>query len=257
MREGRLYKIDVYLDSPLAEEVTRIYVAHPECFDDEARRLFTGNLKDYSMRLHFVRSVEDSMKLNRVRSGCIIIAGSGMCEGGRIRHHLKHNLWRSECGIIFVGYQAEGTLGRRLVDGAKAVSVLGEQVVVKAPIYTINGFSAHAGREELLDWLAAFNDSPEVYMVHGEKEARDSLCRPCEGQVRIQSAYAGGRGRGGVVGGWCVYLPRLTPFPIQPPSQLSAPCLTETFSLASLKPLCFTVISYTPGSMSNFSGVRP
>lgn len=175
VREGRLYKIDVYLDSPLAQEVTRIYVAHPECFDDEARRLFTGKQKDYSMRLHFVRSVEDSMKLNNVKSGCIIIAGSGMCEGGRIRHHLKHNLWRSECGIIFVGYQAEGTLGRRLVDGAKTVSLLGEQVVVKAPIYTINGFSAHAGREELLEWLAAFNDSPEVYMVHGEKDARDSL----------------------------------------------------------------------------------
>jgi len=175
VRQERLYRIDVYLDSPLAEEVTRVYVAHPECFDDEARRLFTTRQSDTSIRLHFVRTAEESMKLNRLKSGNIIIAGSGMCEGGRIKHHLKHNLWRSECSVIFVGYQAKGTLGRKIVDGAKAVTVLGEEVVVRASIYTINGFSAHAGREGLIEWLSEFDNSPTIFIVHGEDDAAESF----------------------------------------------------------------------------------
>lgn len=175
VREGRLYRIDVYLDSPLAEAVTKVYVAHPECFDDEARRLFTTLQSDSSIRLHFVRTAEESMKLNRLRSGNIIIAGSGMCEGGRIKHHLKHNLWRAECSVIFVGYQARGTLGRKIVDGAKSVTVLGEEVLVRASVHTINGFSAHAGREGLLEWLSDFDDSPEIFIVHGEDEAGESF----------------------------------------------------------------------------------
>ncbi|MBI5642363.1 MAG: MBL fold metallo-hydrolase [Deltaproteobacteria bacterium] len=175
VREGRLYKIDVYLDSPLAEEVTKVYLAHPECFDEEARRFFTVKQNEQSVRLHFVRTAEESMKLNRLRSGNIIIAGSGMCEGGRIRHHLKHNLWRSECSVVFVGFQAVGTLGRKIVDGAKSVSVLGEEVVVKSTIYTINGFSAHADREELIGWLSAFNNSPQVFITHGESAAATAL----------------------------------------------------------------------------------
>ncbi|MBI1912171.1 MAG: MBL fold metallo-hydrolase [Deltaproteobacteria bacterium] len=175
VREGRLYRIDVYLDSPLAEEVTKIYVSHPECFDEEATKYFTTKNSDSTVRLHFVRTPEESMKLNKLRSGCIVIAGSGMCEGGRIKHHLKHNLWRSECSIIFVGYQAQNTLGRKIVDGAKSVSVLGEEVVVRSSVYTINGFSAHAGQEELIGWLSAFTNSPEIFLVHGEDEAADKL----------------------------------------------------------------------------------
>lgn len=175
VREGRLYRIDVYLDSPLAEEVTKVYVSHPECFDEEASKLFTTDQTETSIRLHFVRTPDESMRLNRLKSGNIIIAGSGMCEGGRIRHHLKHNLWRQECSIIFVGYQAEGTLGRKIVEGAKVVNVLGEDVSVRASIYTINGFSAHAGREELLEWAAGFNNSPEIFLVHGEDDAANSL----------------------------------------------------------------------------------
>lgn len=171
VREGRLYRIDVYLDSPLAEEATKIYVSHPECFDEEARRLFSTKRSDSSIRLHFVRRVEESMQLNRLHSGNIIIAGSGMCEGGRIRHHLKHNLWRSECAVVFVGFQAAGTLGRRIVDGSKTVNILGEEVAVRASIYTINGFSAHADREELITWLSAFKNSPRIFLVHGEQEA--------------------------------------------------------------------------------------
>lgn len=175
VREGRLFRFDVWLDSPLAEEVTKIYIAHPECFDEEARRFFTTRQTDSSIRLHFVRTVEESMKLNRLKSGNIIIAGSGMCEGGRIKHHLKHNLWRSECSVIFVGYQAAGTLGRKIVDGAKIVKVLGEDILVKASIHTVNGFSAHAGREELFEWVSSLEGTPTIFIVHGEDEAADSF----------------------------------------------------------------------------------
>lgn len=174
-REGRIYRYDVYLDSPLAEEITKVYVAHPECFDEEALRFFTTKQAETSIRLHFVRTAEESMKLNRLRSTNIVIAGSGMCEGGRMRHHLKHNLWRSECAVVFVGYQAKGTLGRKIVDGAKIVSILGEDVAVRATVCTINGFSAHAGSDELLDWLSGFSDSPEVFVVHGEEESAEAL----------------------------------------------------------------------------------
>ena len=177
VREGRLFRFDVWLDSPLAEEVTKIYVAHPECFDEEARRFFTTREADSSIRLHFVRTAEESMKLNRLKSGNIIIAGSGMCEGGRIKHHLKHNLWRTECSVIFVGYQASGTLGRKIVDGAKVVKVLGEDIVVRASIHTVNGFSAHAGREELLEWVSAFENTTTIFIVHGEDEAAESFSK--------------------------------------------------------------------------------
>jgi len=100
-----------------------------------------------------------------------------MCEGGRIKHHLKHNLWRSECSVIFVGYQAENTLGRRIIDGARSGNVLGEEVLVRASIYTINGFSAHAGREELVEWLSAFDDTPTIFIVHGEDESAESFSK--------------------------------------------------------------------------------
>ena len=170
VREGRLSKIDVYLDSPLAEEVTRVYLAHPECFDDEARKLFSTEKVGDAIQLHFVQSVRASMALNRKKSGIVVIAGSGMCEGGRIRHHFKHNLWRRECSVIFVGFQGEGTLGRKIVDGARSVKILGENIAVRASTYTINGFSAHADREGLIKWLSAFANFPEVFIVHGEED---------------------------------------------------------------------------------------
>ena len=170
LRKKRLYNINVYLDSPLAQEATQIYLSHPECFDEDAKKLFTTKDYDDSIKLHFVQSAQESMALNKIKSGIIVIAGSGMCEGGRIRHHLKHNLWRSECSVIFVGFQGEGTLGRKIVDGAKTVHILGEEIAVKASIYTINGFSAHADQAELIEWISFFKDSPEVFIVHGEEE---------------------------------------------------------------------------------------
>lgn len=169
VREKRLSNIDVYLDSPLAQDATRVYLSHPECFDEDAKKLFTTKNYSDSIKLHFVQSPQESMLLNKIKSGIIVIAGSGMCEGGRIRHHLKHNLWRTECSIIFVGFQGKGTLGRKIIEGAKTVQILGEEIVVNASIYTINGFSAHADQAELIEWLTFFKNSPDVFIVHGEE----------------------------------------------------------------------------------------
>ncbi|MEW6108949.1 MAG: MBL fold metallo-hydrolase [Nitrospirota bacterium] len=169
VKDGRLFRINVYIDSPLAERITMVYAAHPEYFDREAQQLFNIESRD-AIRIYFTRRTEDSMALNRIKSEAIIIAGSGMCEGGRIRHHLKHNLWRKESGIVFVGYQAEGTLGREIVDGARIVEVLGENIVVRAGIHTLGGFSAHADRDQLINWISKFENSPEIFIVHGEEK---------------------------------------------------------------------------------------
>ena len=169
VRQDRLFRINVYIDSPLAEKITGVYVAHPEYFDEEARQIFNIESRD-AIRIHFTRRAEDSMALNRIKREAIIIASSGMCEGGRIVHHLKHNLWREESSIVFVGYQAEGTLGREIVDGKKIVEVLGDNIKVRARIHTLGGFSAHADQRELMDWISCFRNSPELFIVHGEEK---------------------------------------------------------------------------------------
>ena len=169
VKEDRLFRINVYIDSPLAEKITKVYVSHPEYFDEEAKQIFNISSRD-AMRIHFTTSVEDSMALNRIRKEAIIIASSGMCEGGRVRHHLRHNLGRKESSIVFVGYQAEGTLGRKIIDGAKHVEVLGDTITVRAGIHTLGGFSAHADQNELLHWISCFQNSPEIFIVHGEEK---------------------------------------------------------------------------------------
>jgi metallo-beta-lactamase family protein len=168
VKDKRLDRVEVYVDSPLADEATKIYLAHPEVYDEEATRMLKERGTD-GLKIHFTHSVAESQKINSLRSGIIIMAGSGMCEGGRVQHHLKHNIWRPECSIIFVGYQAEGTLGREIVNGARYANVLGERMAVRAKVYTINGFSAHADRNELLGWLGSFKNRPEVFIVHGEE----------------------------------------------------------------------------------------
>jgi metallo-beta-lactamase family protein len=170
VREDRLFRINVYIDSPLAEGITRVYEEHQDYFDEEAKKIFNTESSD-ALRIHFTTGTEDSMKLNKIRKEAIIIASSGMCEGGRIKHHLKHNLWRRESSIIFVGYQAEGTLGRQIVDGARRVEVLGENIVVSARIHTLGGFSAHADQTELIGWISSFRKAPEIFIVHGEEKA--------------------------------------------------------------------------------------
>jgi Cft2 family RNA processing exonuclease len=115
------------------------------------------------------------MALNRIEAGAIIIAGSGMCNGGRIRHHLKHNLWRANAHVIFVGFQARGTPGRALVDGAKTYRIGGDDIAVKAEIHTLGGFSAHAGQRQLIQWASHFRKKPRLYLVHGDPEAKEAL----------------------------------------------------------------------------------
>lgn len=168
VQDGRLKPLDVYVDSPLAKEATSIYLDHPELFDEDAAAALRKGIGK-SLRLHFTKNTEESMAINRIRSGALIMAGSGMCDGGRIRHHFKHNLWRPECSVVFVGFQAEGTLGRDIVNGNKRVNILGEMIAVRARIFTIGGFSAHADQKELLDWLSSFANKPEVFIVHAEE----------------------------------------------------------------------------------------
>ncbi|MDE1890091.1 MAG: MBL fold metallo-hydrolase [Planctomycetota bacterium] len=171
-REGKLNHLQVFVDSPMALQATRITLKHPECLDKETLELIEkGQFPKSTLTLKFTESIEDSMEINKIKSAAIIISASGMCEAGRIRHHLKHNLWRPECSIIFVGYQAQGTLGRRIVEGAKTVRIFGEEIAVNAKIYTIGGLSAHADRDELLDWLSKFKKKPQrIFVVHGEEE---------------------------------------------------------------------------------------
>jgi metallo-beta-lactamase family protein len=171
VREGKLPKLTVTIDSPLAEKATRIYLGHPDLYDEEAKRLIAGGTIGDAIGIRFTQSVEESMALNRIKSRAVIIAGSGMCEGGRIGHHLKHNLWRPECSIIFVGFQARGTLGRRIVDKAQSVLIWGEEIAVRARVWTIGGFSAHGDQKELLAWLSGFRSRPTVFVTHGEESA--------------------------------------------------------------------------------------
>ena len=170
-RQGRLSGITVYIDSPLAAEATRITMRHPECFDEATKEVFAWrDAHPEAMRVVFTRSAEESRALNALHGGAIILAGSGMCEAGRIKHHLKHNLWRKESTVIIVGFQAQGTLGRKIVDGAKRVRVFGEDVVVAADVYTIGGLSAHADRDDLLAWAGRFEAPPRTVLVaHGEE----------------------------------------------------------------------------------------
>lgn len=164
----------VYVDSPLAIKATEIFAAHPQYFDQLTAKLFheQGRAPFVLDNLVYSRTVEESQQLNAIKSGAIIISASGMADAGRIKHHLKHNLWRKECSVVFFGYQAEGTLGRRLVDGEKKVTIHGEEIDVKAQIHTMDGFSAHADRNEMLQWLHGFNTMPErIFIVHGEENS--------------------------------------------------------------------------------------
>ena len=177
--DGKLDPWQVFLDSPMAIAVTDIYDECLHLLDrkDAAkiREMHKGSLKNFLPNLEYVNSPEESMALNGIPHGAIIIAGSGMCTGGRIRHHLKQRVWNARNVVMFVGFQAVGTLGRILVDGAKEIRLFGEDVVVKAGIETLNGFSAHADQGELIDWLQHIQGKPRVMLVHGELNALDAL----------------------------------------------------------------------------------
>jgi metallo-beta-lactamase family protein len=173
---GRLSPaIQVFLDSPMAINATAIYRRHSECLSDEARALFVEGEDPLSVPgLHITCDSSESRAINLVKGGAIILAGSGMASGGRVVHHLRHNLWRSGAGVIFVGFAASGTLARRIIDGASSVRIFGEDVPVKARAYTINGFSAHADQSELVAWHKSAQ-APRTFLVHGEERAMQAL----------------------------------------------------------------------------------
>ncbi len=171
MDEGKLSRsIQVFLDSPMAISATEIFERHPECYDEKTAMLFSEGRDPFHLPgLHFTRESTESIAINQIGGGAIIMAGSGMCTGGRIKHHLKHNLGRKDSSVIFVGYAATGTLARQLIDGDKTVRIHGEEVDVRAKIHTINGFSAHADQAELLAWHGRIQGVSRTFLVHGEE----------------------------------------------------------------------------------------
>jgi metallo-beta-lactamase family protein len=162
----------VFLDSPMAISATEIFGRHPECYEPGTAELFREGRDPFHLAgLHFTRETIESMAINQIAGGAIVMAGSGMCTGGRIRHHLEHNLGREDSSVIFVGFAATGTLARQLIDGAKEVKIHGHEISVHAKIYTINGFSAHADQAELLAWHSRIGGPARTFLVHGEEQA--------------------------------------------------------------------------------------
>ncbi|MEJ2439967.1 MAG: MBL fold metallo-hydrolase [Gammaproteobacteria bacterium] len=175
-REWGMQNWQIFLDSPLAISATEIYEKHHRVYDKEAAALYKHEgFRDVLPNLRYVRTAEESIRLNQIHAGAIIIAGSGMCTGGRIRHHLKHNVWRKQTHIMMVGFQARGTTGRALVDGARYIRLWGETIKVEAQVHTIGGLSAHADQRDLLQWLGHFKPLPPTYLVHGEETALTAL----------------------------------------------------------------------------------
>lgn len=178
----------IFLDSPMGIEATAVYSRYRELY---GVRLFgpESSLPDLP-NFHATRTTRESMGINQIRSGAIVIAGSGMCSGGRILHHLKNNVWRPECHVVIVGFQAYGTLGRRLVDGADEIRLWGDSYAVRARIHTVGGLSAHADQADLIDWYSAFEHRPPLYLVHGEERSQRPLCRKIESDLHAPVSIA-------------------------------------------------------------------
>lgn len=178
LKAGKIPDIPVFIDSPLAISATDIFMHHPADFDVEAYDMLR-NQQDNPLKLphlNFARTADESKAINKLDGTAIIISASGMADAGRILHHLKHNLWRADSSVILVGYQAEGSLGRRLMEGVKRVKIMGEEIGVKAKIYNLDGFSAHADQDDLTDWLAHLKTPPaNIFIVHGETEQAATL----------------------------------------------------------------------------------
>ena len=187
---GELPRCRIFLDSPLAISTTRVFARHPDYFDAEGQAVFAGSPTPFDFTpLRFTQATQESKEINRMSRGNIIIAGSGMCTGGRIIHHLRHNLWHKDSGVLFVGYQAVGTLGRRIVDGADTVRIFGEEVAVGAKVWTVNGFSSHADQPILLDWIR--RAEPErLILVHGEDDTLDAFAAKIKQDLSIDAHVA-------------------------------------------------------------------
>jgi len=177
-KDGRLPKdMPVYLDSPLAIQATEIFRRYPEYLDEPTREILRKGENPLAMpQLRYSQTAQESMAINEIQGPAVVISASGMADSGRIRHHLRHNLWKEGASVVFVGFQALGTTGRKIVDGAKTVRFFNEEIAVKARIYTINGFSAHGGQSQILDWLRHFQTRDmKIILVHGEYKAQQVL----------------------------------------------------------------------------------
>jgi len=174
--EWNLDRWQIFLDSPMAIRASEVYLKHTTLYDEEAAAYYKKNGPLLAMpNLKFSQTADESRAINKMASGAIVIAGSGMCTGGRIMHHLKHNLWRPDAHVIIAGYQSPGSLGRKLVDGKKSVKIWGERIQVRASIHTIGGLSAHADQQGMIDWYNSFENKPPALLVHGEKRAMRTL----------------------------------------------------------------------------------
>lgn len=186
-QRGMLKQQRIFLDSPMAIATTKVYSHFQNVYNTEdvntIRQGAIGTLKTFLPVLRYSNTTEESMALNRIEAGAIFIAGSGMCNGGRIRHHLKHNVWRRDAHVIIIGYQAHGTPGRALVDGARTFNIAGEKIAVKASIHTLGGFSAHASQSQLMDWALQFEEPrPRLHLVHGDADAKAALSNRFQNQ---------------------------------------------------------------------------
>jgi metallo-beta-lactamase family protein len=179
IRKDLIPSIPIYIDSPLAISATEIFKKNPDCFDEEMKGLLLGGEDPLELsEIKYTQTTEESKAINEDPRSAMIISASGMCDSGRIQHHLKHHLWRKESHIVFIGYQAEGTVGRRIIDGAKTIRVLGEEIAVRAHIHTLGGFSAHADQKGLLEWLSHFrNPDLQVFVNHGEEKISMALSK--------------------------------------------------------------------------------
>ncbi len=188
-RKKKVPPFPIFLDSPMAIEATKIYARHRELFDEAMTKFIAEKpMKEDLKTLKFCVTAQDSMKINEQAGPCLIMAGAGMCNAGRILHHLKQNLWKPDTHVLIVGYQSHESLGRRLVEGDKLVSIHGEKVAVRAKVHTLGGFSAHAGQTDLLQWFSAIAPSkPRVILTHGEDEPRDALAKKIQQRFRLPS----------------------------------------------------------------------
>jgi metallo-beta-lactamase family protein len=192
-KRGTLSPFPIYIDSPMAIQATKLYGKHVELFDDEALAMQkSGELREKLDTVKFCPTADDSRALNDVNGPCMILAGAGMCTGGRILHHFRHNLARRGTTVLFVGYQGEGSLGRMLVDGKKKVTIFGEKIPVAASMYTFGGLSGHAGQSDLLRWLDCVAASgPRVFLTHGEERGRKPLGKLIKERFKLRVDYPG------------------------------------------------------------------
>ena len=186
-RAGIIPPFPIYVDSPLGIATTEVYSRHPELFDKAMREFVSsGQLAKAMANVKYCQTADESKALNNVPGTCLILAGSGMCTAGRILHHLKHNLWKQPTTVIFVGYQAPGSLGRQLIEGRNPVTIFGETIAVNATIRSLGGFSAHAGQSELLNWFSSLAPArPRLTLIHGEDRARKPLARKIQERFGI------------------------------------------------------------------------